>query len=165
VEHDVTLISTVAIRCWRRSCAVRCSADRVAGHRRVLIAVSRRTLTRVSSSTTAAQQFVELGVIFMMFGGCISFDLSSVKRAVPGAVQMTLATGLGWWSPTSWLVHWASLVLDCDLDRQHGGAPARPCRPRLLSGGKTAVGWLIRGPATVDPRAPARSSTSGCRWW
>lgn len=101
----------------------------------------------------AAQQFAELGVIFMMFGVGLHFslrDLSSVKRvAVPGALlQMTLATGLGWvvahelwgWSTG------ASLVLGLAISIASTVVLLRGLADRGLlntSGGRTAVGWLI----------------------
>jgi len=101
----------------------------------------------------AAQQYAELGVIFMLFGVGLHFslrELASVRHiAVPGALlQMTLATGLGWlvaheiwgWS------NGASLLLGLAISIASTVVLLRALTDRGLlnsSGGRVAVGWLI----------------------
>lgn len=156
LEHDVTLISTVAMGVVAALvcgfAARRIGLSVIVGYLIGGVLVGPSTPGFIADHETA-QQFAELGVIFMMFGVGLHFslrDLGSVKRvAVPGALlQMVLATGLGWvvahklwgWSTG------ASLVLGLAVSIASTVVLLRGLADRGLlnsSGGKTAVGWLI----------------------
>ncbi len=156
MEHDVTLISTVAMGVVAALLcgfvARRIGLPVIVGYLLGGVLVGPSTPGFVADQH-AAQQFAELGVIFMMFGVGLHFslrDLASVKHvAVPGALlQMVLATGLGWvvahelWGWTTG----ASLVLGLAISIASTVVLLRGLADRGLlntSGGKTAVGWLI----------------------
>jgi CPA2 family monovalent cation:H+ antiporter-2 len=156
LEHDVSLISTVAVGvaaallCGYVARRLRLPA--IVGYLVGGVLVGPSTPGFVADAQ-AAQQSAELGVIFMLFGVGLHFslkDLASVKHvAVPGALlQMTLATGLGWvvahelwgWSTG------ASFVLGLAISIASTVVLLRGLTDRGLlntSGGKVAVGWLI----------------------
>lgn len=156
MEHDVTLISTVAMGVLAALlcgfAARRIGLPVIVGYLIGGVLVGPSTPGFIADNH-AAQQFAELGVIFMMFGVGLHFslrDLSSVKRvAVPGALlQMSLATALGWviahelwgWSTG------ASFVLGLAISIASTVVLLRGLADRGLlntSGGKTAVGWII----------------------
>ena len=109
MEHDVTLIATVAMGVLAALVgglvARRLRLPVIVGYLVGGVLVGPSTPGFVADHESA-MQFAELGVIFMMFGVGLHFslrDLASVKHvAVPGALlQMTLATGLGGASPPS----------------------------------------------------------------
>src|SRR5215207_1903985 len=156
LEHDVTLISTVAmgvaaaLLCGFVARKLRLPA--IVGYLLGGVLVGPSTPGFVADAE-AAQQYAELGVIFMMFGVGLHFslkDLNSVKHvAVPGALlQMVLATGLGWvvahevWGWSSG----ASFVLGLAISIASTVVLLRALTDHGLlnsSGGKVAVGWLI----------------------
>ena len=156
LEHDVTLISTVAMGVAAALLggyvARTLRLPAIVGYLVGGVLVGPSTPGFVADAQ-AAQQAAELGVIFMLFGVGLHFsmkDLSAVKRvAVPGALlQMTLATALGWvvahelwgWS------NGASFVLGLAISIASTVVLLRGLTDRGLlnsSGGKVAVGWLI----------------------
>jgi CPA2 family monovalent cation:H+ antiporter-2 len=156
VEHDVTLISTVAMGVLAALVcgfvARRLGLPAIVGYLLGGVLVGPSTPGFVADHD-AAQQYAELGVIFMLFGVGLHFslrDLASVKHvAVPGALlQMLLATGLGWlvakqlWGWSSG----ASFVLGLAISIASTVVLLRGLTDRALlntSGGKVAVGWLI----------------------
>ncbi len=156
MEHDVTLIATVAMGVLAALVgglvARRLRLPVIVGYLVGGVLVGPSTPGFVADHESA-MQFAELGVIFMMFGVGLHFslrDLASVKHvAVPGALlQMTLATGLGWvvarelwgWSTG------AALVLGLAISIASTVVLLRGLTDRAMlntSGGRTAVGWLI----------------------
>ncbi|HUF98563.1 MAG TPA: cation:proton antiporter, partial [Ilumatobacter sp.] len=156
MEHDVTLIATVAMGVLAALVcgfvARRVGLPVIVGYLvgGVLVGPSTPGFT---ADDHAAVQLGEFGVIFMMFGVGLHFslrDLASVKQvAVPGAlIQMGLSTALGWivahevWG---WSVG-ASLVLGLAMSIASTVVLLRGLADRGMlntSGGKTAVGWLI----------------------
>ncbi len=156
MEHEVTLISTVAMGVLAAlACgfvARRVGLPVIVGYLLGGVLVGPSTPGFVADRD-AAQQFAELGVIFMMFGVGLHFslrDLASVRRvAVPGAlVQMGVATVSGW-AVARHLWGWtdgAALVLGLAVSIASTVVLLRGLADRGLlatSGGKTAVGWLI----------------------
>lgn len=156
MDHDVTLIATVAMGIVAALlCGViarRIGLPVIVGYLVGGVLVGPSTPGFVADDT-AALQFAELGVIFMMFGVGLHFslrDMSSVKTvAVPGAlVQMTLATGVGWlvatqlwgWSNSAGLVLGLAVSIASTVVLLRGLTD----RGRLnTTGGRTAVGWLV----------------------
>lgn len=156
MEHDVTLIATVAMGVLAALVcgfvARRIGLPVIVGYLvgGMLVGPSTPGFT---ADDHAAVQLGEFGVIFMMFGVGLHFslrDLASVKRvAVPGAlIQMGLSTALGWivarevWG---WSIG-ASLVLGLAMSIASTVVLLRGLADRGMlntSGGKTAVGWLI----------------------
>ncbi|MFN8023376.1 MAG: cation:proton antiporter [Acidimicrobiales bacterium] len=156
MEHDVTLIATVAMGVLAALVggliARRLRLPVIVGYLVGGVLVGPSTPGFVADHE-AALQFAELGVIFMMFGVGLHFslrDLASVKHvAVPGALaQMVLATGLGWFVAHE-LWGWsngAALVLGLAISIASTVVLLRGLTDRALlntSGGRTAVGWLI----------------------
>ncbi|MGE0879291.1 MAG: cation:proton antiporter [Acidimicrobiia bacterium] len=156
MEHDLTLISTVAMGVLAALvggfAARKLGLPVIVGYLLGGVLVGPSTPGFVADHH-AAQQFAELGVIFMMFGVGLHFslkDLMSVKNvAIPGALlQMTLATALGaliahelW----GWTLG-ASLVLGLAISIASTVVLLRGLTDRNLlttSGGRTAVGWLV----------------------
>ena len=156
VEHDVSLIATAAMGvlaelvCGRA--ARRLGLPAIVGYLLGGVLVGPSTPGFVAD-THAAQQFAELGVIFMLFGVGLHFslkDLASVRRvAVPGAlIQMVLATGLGWavgqlwwgWSTGAALVLGLAISIASTVVLLRGLADGGMLNS---SGGRVAVGWLI----------------------
>ncbi len=156
MEHDVTLIATVAMGVLAALVcgfvARRIGLPVIVGYLvgGMLVGPSTPGFT---ADDHAAVQLGEFGVIFMMFGVGLHFslrDLASVKHvAVPGALlQMGLSTALGWviahevWG---WSVG-ASLVLGLAMSIASTVVLLRGLADRGMlntSGGRTAVGWLI----------------------
>jgi CPA2 family monovalent cation:H+ antiporter-2 len=156
VDHDVTLISTVAMGVAAALlCGIvarRVGLPAIVGYLVGGVLVGPSTPGFVADAH-AAQQYAELGVIFMMFGVGLHFslkDLGSVKHiAVPGALlQMVLATALGWVVARQ-VLGWstgAAFVLGLALSIASTVVLLRGLTDRGLlntSGGKVAVGWLI----------------------
>jgi len=156
VDHDVTLISTVAMGVLAALVcgfvARRLGLPAIVGYLLGGVLVGPSTPGFVADAGTA-QQYAELGVIFMMFGVGLHFslrDLSGVKHvAVPGALlQMTLATGLAWlvarhalgWSNGAALVTGLAVSIASTVVLLRGLADRGLLN---TSGGTTAVGWLI----------------------
>lgn len=156
MEHDVSLIATAAMGVLAALvcgfAARRLGLPAIVGYLLGGVVVGPSTPGFIAD-THAAQQFAELGVIFMLFGVGLHFslkDLASVRRvAVPGAlIQMTLATGLGWAVGQLWW-GWstgAALVLGLAISIASTVVLLRGLADEGLlnaSGGRVAVGWLI----------------------
>jgi CPA2 family monovalent cation:H+ antiporter-2 len=156
MEHDVTLIATVAMGVLAALvcgfAARRIGLPVIVGYLLggVLVGPSTPGFT---ADDHAAVQLGEFGVIFMMFGVGLHFslrDLARVKHvAVPGALlQMGLSTALGWvvahevwgWSTGASLVLGLAMSIASTVVLLRGLADHGILN---TAGGTTAVGWLI----------------------
>jgi CPA2 family monovalent cation:H+ antiporter-2 len=155
MEHDVTLISTVAVG-FGLALALGFVAERLrlpalVGYLVAGIAIGPSTPGFVADVGIAAQ-LAEIGVMLLMFGVGLHFslgDLMAVRRiAVPGAVvQITAATALGVATALFW--GWdfgAALVLGLALSVASTVVLLRALDDRGVLdsiNGRIAVGWLV----------------------
>jgi CPA2 family monovalent cation:H+ antiporter-2 len=155
MHHETTLITTmiagIVFAFAFGALAVRLRAPALVGYLAAGVVIGPFTPGYIAD-TAVAEQFAELGVIFLMFGVGLHFslaDLLAVRRiAVPGALgQMAAAIAMGWglgfamgWSVT------ASLLFGLALSVASTVVLLKALEERSLidsEQGRIAVGWLI----------------------
>lgn len=155
MEHDVTLISTVAVG-FGLALALGFVAERLrlpalVGYLVAGIAIGPSTPGFVADVGIAAQ-LAEIGVMLLMFGVGLHFslgDLLAVRRiAVPGAVvQMAVATALGAGLAAWWGWAWGgALVFGLCLSVASTVVLLKALEARGAIdtlNGRIAVGWLV----------------------
>ena len=155
MEHDVTLIATIAVGLVLAFVcgflAQRARLPPLVGYLVAGVLVG-RTMPESLASSELAGQLAEIGVMLMMFGVGLHFsvaDLLATRRlAVPGAVgQILIATALGVGVAQVW--GWdlgASLVLGLSLSVASTVVLLKALEDRnalTSANGRVAVGWLI----------------------
>jgi CPA2 family monovalent cation:H+ antiporter-2 len=155
MEHDVTLISTLAVgfglALLLGFVAERMRLPALVGYLVAGIAIGPATPGFVADVGIAAQ-LAEIGVMLLMFGVGLHFslgDLLAVRRiAVPGAiVQMAVATALGAALAAGWGWSWgAALVFGLCLSVASTVVLLKALEARGAIdtvNGRIAVGWLV----------------------
>jgi CPA2 family monovalent cation:H+ antiporter-2 len=155
MHHETTLITTMiaGIVCAfvLGALAVRLRAPALVGYLAAGVAIGPFTPGYIAD-VTVADQFAELGVIFLMFGVGLHFslgDLLAARRiAVPGALgQMAAAILMGW--GLGFAMGWsmaASLLFGLALSVASTVVLLKALEERGLidsEHGRIAVGWLI----------------------
>ncbi len=155
MHHDATLITTmiagIVFAFVFGAVAVRLRAPALVGYLAAGVLIGPFTPGYIADAA-AAEQFAELGVIFLMFGVGLHFsvgDLLAVRRiAVPGALgQMGAAILMGW--ALGFAMGWstaASLLFGLALAVASTVVLLKALEERGLlnsNEGRIAVGWLI----------------------